>query len=60
MTGAPARRRFLKPGDVMDILNISRVQAFTLVRSGSLEGIQIGGRNYLQFNPAHKVESAGR
>ena len=45
MTDTPARRRFLTLDDVMGILNISRAQAYTLVRSGDLEGIQIGGRN---------------
>ncbi|NMR32063.1 helix-turn-helix domain-containing protein [Crystallibacter degradans] len=45
MTDTPAQRRFLKLDDVMDILNISRAQTYALVRSGDLEGIQIGGRN---------------
>ncbi|SDQ03635.1 helix-turn-helix transcriptional regulator [Arthrobacter crystallopoietes] len=49
MTDSPARRRFLKLDEVMDILNISRAQTYALVRSGDLQGIQIGGRNYLQF-----------
>ncbi|WP_205676878.1 helix-turn-helix domain-containing protein [Arthrobacter crystallopoietes] len=45
MTGTPAQRRFLKLDDVMDILNISRAQAYALVRTGDLEGIQIGTVN---------------
>ena len=44
MTDSPARRRFLKLDEVMDILNISRAQTYALVRSGDLQGIQIGGR----------------
>lgn len=50
MTDTPARRRFLKLEDVMEILNISRAQTYALVRSGALKGIQIGGAAYLQFN----------
>lgn len=37
--------RFLTLADVADILNISSTQAYALVRSGELKGIQIGGRN---------------
>ncbi len=37
--------RFLKLTDVGDILNISASQTYSLVRSGDLKGIQIGGRN---------------
>lgn len=37
--------RFLTLADVSDILNISASQAYALVRSGDLQGIQIGGRN---------------
>jgi excisionase family DNA binding protein len=40
----PAARRFLKLTDVAEELNISRAQAYALVRSGSLPAIQIGGR----------------
>ena len=36
--------RFLTLSDVADILNISPHQAYTLVRTGDLPGIQIGGR----------------
>ena len=36
--------RFLKLTDVGDILNISLSQTYSLVRSGDLKGIQIGGR----------------
>ncbi|MGM0931157.1 MAG: helix-turn-helix domain-containing protein [Actinomycetota bacterium] len=41
---APARR-FLKLSDVAEELNISQAQAYSLVRSGDLPAIQIGGRN---------------
>ena len=36
--------RFLTLADVMEVLNISAPQAYALVRSGELPGIQIGGR----------------
>lgn len=36
--------RFLTLGDVAEVLNISASQAYALVRSGDLVGIQIGGR----------------
>lgn len=39
-----ADSRFLTLADVAEILNISTHQAYTLVRSGELAGIQIGGR----------------
>jgi excisionase family DNA binding protein len=37
--------RFLTLADVAEILNISTSQTYALVRSGDLQGIQIGGRN---------------
>ncbi len=37
--------RFLTLSDVCDVLNVSMSQAYALVRSGELKGIQIGGRN---------------
>ena len=37
--------RFLTLADVAEILNISSSQTYALVRSGDLQGIQIGGRN---------------
>jgi excisionase family DNA binding protein len=40
-----ASERFLTLADVSEILNISASQAYALVRSGDLAGIQIGGRN---------------
>lgn len=36
--------RFLQLADVCEILNISSTQAYTLVRSGELPAIKIGGR----------------
>lgn len=38
-------KRFLTLPDVQEALNISQVQAYSLVRSGDLPAIQIGGRN---------------
>jgi len=37
--------RFLTLADVAEILNISASQTYALVKSGDLQGIQIGGRN---------------
>ena len=37
-------RRFMKLEVVMEILDISRAQAYSLVRRGELRAIQIGGR----------------
>lgn len=37
-------RRFLTLPDVAEALNISMSQTRALIRSGDLEGIQIGGR----------------
>jgi excisionase family DNA binding protein len=36
--------RFLQLADVAEILNISARQAYALVHSGELLGIQVGGR----------------
>ncbi|TQL03719.1 helix-turn-helix domain-containing protein [Cellulomonas sp. SLBN-39] len=36
--------RFLTLADVSEILNVSGAQAYSLVRSGDLPAIQIGGR----------------
>jgi len=36
--------RFLTLADVTEVLNISAQQAYSLVRSGELPAIQIGGR----------------
>jgi len=37
-------RRFLTLADVTEVLNISSAQAYSLVRSGDLPAIQVGGR----------------
>lgn len=37
--------RFLTLADVGEVLNISAQQTYSLVRSGELPAIQIGGRN---------------
>lgn len=36
--------RFLTLADVGDVLNVTVRQAYALVRSGDLRGIQVGGR----------------
>ena len=38
-------KRFLTLADVQEILNVSSPQAYSLVRSGDLPAIQVGGRN---------------
>lgn len=38
-------KRFLTLADVQELLSISQVQAYSLVRSGDLPAIQVGGRN---------------
>jgi excisionase family DNA binding protein len=37
--------RFLTLVETADLLNVSTSQVYSLVRSGDLKGIQIGGRN---------------
>jgi excisionase family DNA binding protein len=41
---ATAGPRFLQLADVAEVLNISAAQAYSLVRSGDLPAIKIGGR----------------
>lgn len=49
-------KRFLTLSDVADILNISAHQAYTLVRTGELAGIQIGGRGQWRVERAKLEE----
>ncbi|WP_061961727.1 helix-turn-helix domain-containing protein [Demequina flava] len=44
--------RFLKLEDVQEILNISSQQAYSLVRSGDLPAIQVGGRGIWRIEAA--------
>ncbi len=39
-----ARPRFLTLGGVAEVLNVSKAQAYALVRSGDLPAIKVGGR----------------
>mgnify|MGYP001115950731 CR=1 FL=1 len=48
--------RFLTLSDVAEILNISTHQAYTLVRTGDLPGIQIGGRGQWRVERAKLEE----
>ena len=41
---APDRPSFLTLPDVAEVLNVTVRQVYSLVRSGDLRGIQIGGR----------------
>ena len=45
MTEESNEPRFLRLSQVADVLRISTSQTYALVRSGELQGIQIGGRN---------------
>jgi len=56
--GSPvvASERFLTLADVAEILNISASQTYALVRSGDLQGIQIGGRNQWRVERAKLEE----
>lgn len=45
-------RRFLALPDVAEVLNISMDQARSLVRSGDLEAIQVGGRGQWRVEEA--------
>ncbi len=42
-SAVPGLGRFLTIGDVAEVLNVSVGQAYTLVRSGELPAIKIGG-----------------
>ena len=44
--------RFLSIADVTEILNISAQQAYTLVKSGDLPAIQLGGRGIWRVEAA--------
>lgn len=44
--------RFLTLPDVQDVLNISAQQAYSLVRSGDLPAIQVGGRGQWRIEAA--------
>ena len=41
----PKEPRFLRLSQISEILKITDSQTYALVRSGDLQGIQIGGRN---------------
>ena len=55
-----ASDRFLTLADVAEILNISTSQAYALVRSGDLLGIQIGGRNQWRVERAKLEDYIGQ
>lgn len=44
MTDETAKRRFLTVEQVAEDLNVSPAQIRTLIKSGDLRGIQVGGR----------------
>lgn len=45
MTDEPTQPRFLTLRQVAETLRCTQGQVYSLVRSGDLQGIQIGGRN---------------
>lgn len=45
MTDEPSQPRFMTLRQVADLLRCSEKQTYSLIRSGDLQGIQIGGRN---------------
>ena len=45
MTDEPSQPRFITLRQVGDLLRCTQGQVYSLVRSGELKGIQIGGRN---------------
>lgn len=49
-------QRFLTLVDVQEVLNISSPQAYSLVRSGDLPAIQVGGRGQWRVE-ASELES---
>lgn len=51
-----ATDRFLTLADVADVLNISASQTYSLVRSGELEAIKVGGRGQWRVE-RQKLES---
>lgn len=46
------QRRFLTLADVTEVLNISSAQAYTLLQSGELVGIQVGPRRIWRVEEA--------
>lgn len=45
-------RRFMTLDDVKEVLSISRTQAYSLVRSGELRAIRVGGRGQWRIENA--------
>jgi len=52
--------RFLTLADVMEVLNISAAQAYSLVRSGELPAIQVGGRSQWRIEAVELEAYIGR
>lgn len=53
-------RRFLTLDEMAEILNISRAQAYALVRSGDLPAIKLGGRGQWRIELRVLDEFVGR
>ena len=53
-------RKFLTLPDVAEALNISMSQTRALIKSGDIEGIQIGGRGQWRVEEAKLDEYIGR
>ncbi|MBU6146925.1 MAG: helix-turn-helix domain-containing protein [Actinomycetales bacterium] len=52
--------RFLTLSDVADVLNVSAHQAYTLVRSGDLAAIRVGGRGEWRISEADLADFIAR
>jgi excisionase family DNA binding protein len=46
------REQFHTLNEVAEILNISMSQAYAIVRSGELKGMQVGGKQVWRIDPA--------
>ncbi|MCW2747218.1 MAG: DNA-binding protein [Nocardioidaceae bacterium] len=55
-----ASPRFLTLVDVADVLNVTTRQVYTLVRSGDLRGIQVGGRGQWRVEASELEEYIAR
>lgn len=52
--------RFLTLSDVADVLKVSAHQAYTLVRSGDLAAIRVGGRGEWRISEADLADFIAR
>ncbi|MEP6695544.1 MAG: helix-turn-helix domain-containing protein [Pseudonocardiales bacterium] len=53
-------RRFLQLADVSEVLNITSAQTYSLVRSGDLPAVKIGGRGHWRVEQSKLEEYIAR